>query len=72
MKEEKFPHTRKPLHWQKPGVAGGKLWSQGREHGNRGADGKAERLHTADWGPPALTSQRGLSAHPPGHVGARS
>ena len=23
MKEEKFPHTRKPLHWQRQGVGGG-------------------------------------------------
>ena len=23
MKEEKFPHTRRPLHWQRRGVAGG-------------------------------------------------
>ena len=23
MKEEVFPHTRKPLHWQRLGVAGG-------------------------------------------------
>ena len=23
MKEEKFPHTRKPLHWRRWGVAGG-------------------------------------------------
>ena len=23
MKEEKFPHTREPLHWQRQGVSGG-------------------------------------------------
>ena len=23
MKEERFPHTRKPLHWQRQGLAGG-------------------------------------------------
>ena len=44
MKEENFPHNRKPLHWQIPGVAGGKLWSHGREHSNRGAEGKVERF----------------------------
>ena len=43
MKEEKFPHTRKPLHWQRWGM-GGKLQSHGGEHGNRGAEGKAERF----------------------------
>ena len=44
MKEEKFPHTRKPLHWRRPGVGGGKLWSHGGEHSNKGAEGKAERF----------------------------
>ena len=42
MKEEKFPHSRKPLHWQRWGV--GKLWSHGGEHSNRDAEGKAERF----------------------------
>ena len=44
VKEEKFPHTRKPLHWWRWGVAGGKLWSHRGEHSNRGAEGKAERF----------------------------
>ena len=44
MKEEKFPHTRKPLHWWRWGVGGGKLWSHGGERSNRGAEGKAERF----------------------------
>ena len=44
MKEEKFPHTRKPLHWQKRRVAGGKLRSHGGECSNRGAEGKVERF----------------------------
>ena len=44
MKEEKFPHTRKPLHWWRWGVAGGKLQSQGGECINRGAEGKVERF----------------------------
>ena len=44
MKEEKFPHTRKPLHWWRQGVAGGKLWSLGGECSNKGAEGKAERF----------------------------
>ena len=42
MKEEKFPHTRKPLHWWRQGVGGGKLRSHGGECSNRGAEGKAE------------------------------
>ena len=44
MKEEIFPHTRKPLHWWRLGVTGGKLWSHGGEHSNRGAEDKAERF----------------------------
>ena len=45
MKEEKFPHTRKPLHWWKWWVCvGGKLWSHGGELSNRGAEGKVERF----------------------------
>ena len=44
MKEEKFPHTKKPLHWQRWGDGGGKLQSHGGEHNNRGAEGKAERF----------------------------
>ena len=45
MKEKKFPHTRKTLHYGDGGVrGGGKLWSHGGEHSNRGAEGKAERF----------------------------
>ena len=44
MKEEKFLHTRKPLHWWKWGVVEGKLQSYGGECSNRGAEGKAERF----------------------------
>ena len=43
-KEERFPHTRKPLHWRRRGVGGGKLRSHGRECSHRGAEGKAERF----------------------------
>ena len=45
MKEEKFPHTRKALHGRRRGEwAEGKLWSQGGERSNRGAEGKVERF----------------------------
>ena len=44
MKEEKFPHTRKPLHWQRLEVAGEKLQSHSEVRSNRGAEGKAERF----------------------------
>ena len=45
MKEERFPHTRKPLRRRRLWVAEeGKLWSHGGEHSHRGAEGKAERF----------------------------
>ena len=44
MKEEEFPHTRKPLHWQRRGVEGGKLQNHGGKRNNRGTEGKAEIL----------------------------
>ena len=45
MKEAKFPHTRKPLHWwRRGGGQGGKLQSHGGERSNRGAEGKVERF----------------------------
>ena len=45
MKEEKFSHTRKPLHLWRRGLAGvGKLWSHGGERSHRGAEGKVERF----------------------------
>ena len=43
VKEEKFPHTRNPLHWWRQGVGGGgKLQSHRGEHNNKGVEGKAE------------------------------
>ena len=44
MKEEKFPHTKKPLHWLRWGMAGGKVQIQGGDRSNRGAESKAERF----------------------------
>ena len=45
MKEEKFPHIRKPLHWRRQRACGrGKLQSHGEECSNRGAEDKAERF----------------------------
>ena len=41
MKEEQFPHTRKPLHWGRWGGRG-KLRSHRGERSNRAAEGKAE------------------------------
>ena len=44
VKEERFPHTRKPLHYGEEGWAGGKFQSHGGERSNRGSEGKAERF----------------------------
>ena len=45
MKEERFPHTRKPLRGRRQWVAeGGKLQVHGGESSHRGAEGKAERF----------------------------
>ena len=44
MKEERSPHTRKPLHGRRLRVVGGKLRSHGGERSNRGAEGKVERF----------------------------
>ena len=45
MKEERFPHTRKPLHrWRLWVVGWGELQSHRGECSNRGAEGKAERF----------------------------
>ena len=44
MKEERFPHTRKPLRGRRLRVAEGKLQSHGGERSHRGAEGKAERF----------------------------
>ena len=68
MKEEKFPHTRKPLHWQRRGVAKGKLRNHGGEHSNRGAEGKVERFpHTASV--PTSTQQPERLVCSPARVG---
>ena len=61
-----------PFTGRDRGVAGGKLWSHRGEPSNRGAEGKAERFLHRGSVPTALTSLRGLSAHPPGRVGAGS
>ena len=44
MKEEKFPHTRKPLYWQRWGKAGGREvsepWRRVQQQGCRGQSGE--------------------------------
>ena len=68
VEEEKFPHTRKPLHWWRQGVVGVKFQSHGGESSNKGVEGKVERFPHREWCQPALTSLRGLSAHLVGWV----
>ena len=74
MKEEKFPHTRKPLHWQRLGVAGwGGSFGAMEESTATGVQRSKQRdSRTEDRCRPALTSPRGFSAHLPGQVGSGS
>ena len=45
MREEKFPHTRKPLRgWRLWVAEGGELWGHRGECSNKGAEDKAERF----------------------------
>ena len=74
MKEEKFPHTRKPLCGQRQGVAGG--GGNFRATEESAAIGvlraKQRDSHTEDWCRPALTSLRGFSAPLPEKEGSGS
>ena len=65
VKEEKFPHTRKPLHWQDRS-GGGRLQSHGEEHSNRGAEGKAERFLHRGSVPISTHQPERLVCSPPG------
>ena len=71
MKEEKFPHTRKPLHWERQGVVSGGSLGATEESTATGAEGKVERFPHRSV-PTSTHSPRGLSAHPLGRVGAGS
>ena len=70
MKEERFPHTRKPLH-------GGRLWvAEGGSFGATEESAATEVRRAKRRGPrtedqcrPALTSPSGLSAPQPGRAG---
>ena len=63
MKEEKFPHTRKPLHWQRGGGRG-KLRSHRGECSNRGSEGKAERFPHRGWVPTSTYQPERLVCSP--------
>ena len=73
MKEERFPHTRKPLRGQRLLVAEGGSFGTTEESAATGVQRAKQRdSHTEDWCQPALTSLRSLSAHPLGREGAGS
>ena len=70
MKEERFPHTRKPLCGRRLRVAEGGSFGDMEESAATGVRrAKRRDSHTEDRGRAALTSPRGLSAHPPGRAG---
>ena len=73
MKEERSPHTRKPLRVWRLWVAEGGSFGATEESTATGVR-KAKRRdsHTDAWRQAALTSPRGLSAHPMGWAGAGS
>ena len=73
MKEERFPHTRKPLRGQRLQVAEGGSFGGTEESAATGVRrAKQKDSRTEDQCRAALTSPRGLSAHPPGRAGAGS
>ena len=67
VREEKFPHTRKPRR-----VAGGKLQSHGGERSNRGAESKAERFPHRGSAPSSTHQPERLVCSPAGAGGAGS
>ena len=70
MKEEKFPHTRKPLRGQRLCVAEAGSFRAAEDSTATGVRrAKLRDSRTEDRCRPALTSLRGLSAHPPGRAG---
>ena len=69
VKEERFPHTRKLLHWQRWGDGWGGSFGATEESAATGVQRTKWRdSHTEDRCRPALTSLRGLSAHLPGRM----
>ena len=70
MKEERFPHTRKPLRGRRLRVAEGGSFRATEESAATGVwRAKRRDSCTEDWRRAALTSPRGLSAPPPGRAG---
>ena len=73
MKEERFPHTRKPLRGQRLRVVEGGSFRATEESAAKGVRRAKQRDScTEDRCRPAFTSPRGLSAHLPGRAGLGS
>ena len=73
VKEERFPHTRKPLRKRRLRVAEGVSFGATEESAATEVRRAKQRgSRTENQCQPALTSWRGLSAHPPGRAGAGS
>ena len=70
MNEEKFPHTRKLLHWQRRGWRGvGKLQRHRGERSNKGAEGKVERFPHRGLVPTSTHQPERLVCSPTGACG---
>ena len=70
MKEKRFPHTRKPLRGRRLWVAEGGSFGATEESAATGVRRAKRRDSLMDARRrAALTSPRGLSAHPPGRAG---
>ena len=72
MKEERFPHIRKPLRWWRRGVVGGSFGATEESRATGVQRAKQRDSLTEDRCQLALTSLTGLSAHPSGQARARS
>ena len=70
MKEERFPRTRKPLRGRRlRGAEGGSFGATEERAATGVRRAKRRDSRTEDRRRAALTSPRGLSAHPPGWAG---
>ena len=72
MKEEKLHTLGSPFTGGDGGWAGGRFGATEESAATGVQRAKWRDSHTEDRCQPALTSLRGLSAHPPGRVGAGS
>ena len=72
MKEERFPHTRKPLHRRRLRVAEGGSFGATEESAAMGAEGKAERFPHRGSGPRSTHQPERLVCSPAGAGGAGS